>query len=216
MTDLRLFASLLLILAACGGSEPQKEIPRTPAENEAEEAIQKELACLEAVNQVCQSGVWFVLLQDPIADLPIEELGDVRVEDSVRNEGGYLWVNRTLYFPEGRFIIEGDFIDAQKANDSILNATSVNRIRIEHPAYKSQEGIAVGNTVAEIQKLTPTGNWQVQVIPDYQIISLQKGDGTMPILHIADPGNEISDRLGETLSVETMDPTLQISAMVVM
>jgi hypothetical protein len=208
------------ILLACqeqGTQTANTETEKTPT---TESAISPEqqaiLDCLSEPEQICQIGLWFAMLQDPIADLPLEDLGPKEIADSVITEEGYSVVRRTVYLEGGEIMIEGEYQAEEVATDESLNASLVNRIYVRTREYHTEDDIRVGDPLQKLIDTYGLEQLEAGAIADYQTLVVPKpGDGHL-VYHFSDPGNEISAAAGEELTVDKIPASLAIREIVVL
>ena len=211
---------MLIILIACD-SQPKESQPDDeylPDSINTEGMVLEELEtlkCFEKENQICESGLFFARIGESIAQVDTEEMEPESVEDSVENQGGYVWMTRTYHFKKGKIVLEGEFLDERQTNDTLLSASTINRLRIESSIFQTKENIRVGSTLSSLSKVYGDSLLQAQVLLNYERIQVQASDSRMIFL-IDDPKNELAGKLGETPKISQLPQGAVISAIVVM
>ena len=160
-------------------------------------------------------GFFFARIGEYIAQVDTEDLVPKSVEDSVENQGGYVWMTRTYHFEKGKIVLEGEFLDERQTNDTLLSASTINRLRIESPIFQTKENIHVGSLLSSLSAAYGDSLLQAQALLDYERIQVQAADSRLIFL-INDPGNELSGKLGETPVISQLPEDVAISAIVVM
>ncbi|MEM7368247.1 MAG: hypothetical protein AAF587_06560 [Bacteroidota bacterium] len=107
---------------------------------------------------------------------------DVRVEDSVEQKGGYVWVTRNLHLKTASVLLEGNFIDENLVTDSLLQESTINRIRIHDPAFQTSQGVGIGSTVKELIEHLGEESLGITPIPDFGYVDLQLGQSHIHFL----------------------------------
>ncbi|MCB0839599.1 MAG: hypothetical protein KDE26_21155 [Bacteroidetes bacterium] len=224
MNNKLFFLSIFMMIAlfSCKNDNQEKKqeeeilpdsILNTEGMSEAEKA---EYICLTHNDYICETGLFFVRLGDFIGDLQAEEIEGASISDSVVSESGYQWVVRTMQLPEGRIIVEGEFIDERQSNDTLLSNTRVNRLRIESPLFQTPDQLKVGDSVTRLLELYPEESFQVVSIPDYEVINIQVGNSRYNYL-VSDKGNAMASSIaGDVILVDDLPREAMISGIVVM
>lgn len=218
---MRNFLFLLFILAAglLACTEENQSAKQTSPEPIAPNAISEEqqalLDCLSEPSQICQIGLWFAMLEDPISDLPLEDILPKEIADSVISEGEYAVVRRTVYLEEGEVVVEGEYIEEAQATEENLNASKVNRIYIRSSEYHTQDSVRIGDSVQKLIDLYGAEGFEVGAIPAYQTISVSRVDDPHLFYHFTDKGNEIGTSAGEQLSIADLPKDWRMREIVV-
>ena len=216
-----LFAfSMLLVFYSCNSESSATQTSEgtdtlTADELAMEAYMEAEMECLSNPWQICESGLTFVQLQDYIANIDVEKWEPKEIADSLMQESGYDWLQRTIHLSEGSIMIEGNFIDSNISNDTILSESQVNRIHVRSTLYQTRDQLRVGSTVSELLERYPEHEWLISAIPDYETIVLQTRDSRL-IYHFADPGNQISEAPVDTFSILSLPQNLKVYSIVVM
>jgi hypothetical protein len=180
------------------------------------EAEKRELDCLTHSDYICETGLFFVRIGDYIADIQAEEVDGATISDSLVSENGYEWVVRTMELPEGQIIVEGEFVDERKSNDTILSNTRVNRVRVETPLFQTADQIKVGDSITKLLEVYTEESFQVVSIPSYEIISVQVSNQKLNYL-VKDDGNALANSLpGDVINIDDLPREALISGIVVM
>jgi len=150
--------SISLLLSSCQ-SENQKENKAKDApvisDNtpEPELLTDKDKDCPLELNSICNRGLSFAPLGLKIADLHVEEVEGVVETDSLDYEMGYVRLNRSFMFVDGSVLLEGSAIPEADANDELLSASNLSRIRIESPRFQTADGVRVGMSIQNLQEI---------------------------------------------------------------
>lgn len=147
---------------------------------ELSEAEKAELLCLESGHAICQTGVgigengeMIAQIGDFIGDI-LPEGEQIRVEDSVETQDGYVWAVRTIHSPEGVVMLEGNFIDErEELLDSLLQESTVNRIRVLDQAYRTPIQLGIGSTFSELLEKYDEASLGLVHLPDFGFIDIQ-------------------------------------------
>ncbi|RMG72926.1 MAG: hypothetical protein D6722_04525 [Bacteroidetes bacterium] len=198
---------------ACGESSSVSSHPESvPAGDVSpvEAAQAAEMACLTRPDGICQTGLSFLQLGDPM-DLALpEEMEATEAGARWLEGGGFEWLERVIQLPEGRLIVEGSFLDQRFINDSLRASCVVNRMRIESPSFSAAGGIGVGSTLAELAEAYAGSDVGLIPIPDYDLLDVQPDTSH---IHFLIP---LPATLPDSLSLESLDPAAPVTAIVVM
>ena len=213
----------LMLLMACGPESNKSEVEEDDVLPDSlgstELVMSAEMLCVEEKNAICQFGIRvgeeasFVQLGDYIGDVVVEDAGMV-VEDSIENQGGYVWVTRTIQLPNngGRLVFEGNFIDDRQATDSLLQESTINRIRILSDGYQTAENLGLGSSFGEILEHVGEEGIGFAHLPDFGYVDVQIGQSSIHYL--------ISDQFlpegAEEIVLEQIPAELPVEMIVVM
>lgn len=164
---------------------------------------------------ICPDGLSFIQLGDYIQDIDTFQVDTRNILDELITEGGYHWVTRTVSFPEGEVIIEGDFIPVEQANDTLLSMSRVNRLRIESADFSTPEGIHVGSPFASLLEIFDQAQLEIIPLPQYSVIQIaipEKNNIAYLISHPGIPG--VND--APSWTPDMIPPESPIRAIVVM
>ncbi len=142
----------ILSLVACGPNDPGKRPLETT---------------------ISPVGLRFVRLQDSLASIQPQGSNLVSMRDTLEHANGYIWLSRILDLQDGQIILDGDFIDDRQATQALIDASQVNRIRIESPSFETQEGLKVGSTFADLIKAFHDSTLYIDPLPDFQMLQVQ-------------------------------------------
>ncbi|MEO1448375.1 MAG: hypothetical protein AAFV07_02545 [Bacteroidota bacterium] len=160
--------SSLLLLISCGNeqqSDSSTDEKSTLTDNGAEVTD-----CMSRPDYICEQGLAAAPLGTMLAFSGIE---DLEAQDSVENQQGYVWLTRTLPFEDGTVVIEGQFIDERQSNDTLLSESTVNRVRINSPSFRTAENIRVGSTLQELQQAFPDSTFLVDAVPGFSVMQVR-------------------------------------------
>ncbi|MEZ4829985.1 MAG: hypothetical protein R3C61_27435 [Bacteroidia bacterium] len=202
-------------LSACGPASESKDQETAPDSLSTSGMSKAEIECFSHPDFICESGLNFVRLGDYVSDVRLSTLSEAQVQDSLENGNGYIWLVRTLHMPEGKIIVEGEFLDERFASDSLISASKVNRIRVESPMFRTPADLHVGSTLAQLLEKYDAASIQVFSLPEYESINIQVGAEHYLYL-IRDKGNQIAQAEGNALTVSSIPQQSVIAAIVVM
>lgn len=218
MTLLKVFCSALLAttLAFACQSEKTETPAQVVADTISDISNDPMVQCLEVADQICGVGVWFAILGEQINNLPLDDLEPLAVTDSVLSESGYVYIKRTIYLDGGEVVVEGTFLEEEKATEEELNLSRVHRIFFRNPSFKVSNGLNVGETVRTVMQKYAGQDLVVSSIPDYETVIIQLPEAVNMFLHFSDPANAWSTSAGENLKIEMLPASWQIREIVVM
>ncbi len=193
--------------------QPENLTPGSSAISAEQQAL---LDCLAEPEQICQMGLWFAMLQDPINDLPLEDLGPKEIADSVISEQGYAVVRRTIYLEEGSIMVEGEYIPEDQATEELLNATKVNRIYVRSRQYFTQDSLRVGDTMKKLLETYGLDQLEAGSIPDYETIVIPRPNDGHIVYHFRDPDNLIGSTSEGHIEVGSLPGSWQIREIVIL
>jgi hypothetical protein len=130
-------------------------------------------SCLEsAENIICEWGVAsrFLLGQN------LDELDftgqQVTVKDTLYTQSGYQWRGKEIAYPEGgQIVLEGQFVDEGDPGQQ-LPLSTLNRIRVESPAFATQSGLKVGDPFSKLAQTYPDSLFVAIYIPSIEMVDL--------------------------------------------
>ncbi|MEL7535369.1 MAG: hypothetical protein AAFN10_29025, partial [Bacteroidota bacterium] len=218
MRSLKYCCLALLATTLALACESEKEPSQAKVEADTLNQIEQDpmVQCLEVADQICGAGVWFAILGEQINNLPLDDLEALEVADSALSESGYVYIKRTIYLDGGEVVVEGTFLEEEKATEEELNVSKVHRIFFRNPSFRTLSDLKVGETVRAVMDKYQGQQLEVSVIPDYETVVVQLPDEGNMFLHFSDPANEWSSSAGENLSIESLPASWQIREIVVM
>ncbi|MEL6674010.1 MAG: hypothetical protein AAFR61_17535 [Bacteroidota bacterium] len=212
---------------ACGENQAEKEGEDQPDMEEeflpdsVDTSGMVEAKCLTQPGQICQTGLSFVQVGTYLAELDFSESGGSEGDAEIVHEGGYDRLVRTLTFPSGQVVIEGNFIDGHLTNDSLIYASLVNRIRIEAAEFKTSDGVAVGSPVKAMLAQEVDSAWSIISfaqfdLPQYEMLQIQRKELPQLSFLVDDPNNQIGLAAGEAfIQPKDLPEAARISAIVI-
>ncbi|WNJ20408.1 hypothetical protein [Pontibacter sp. G13] len=209
---------LIFIGMACSDQADQQNQTEEPAVmegNEMDAALEAEIACRQEPYQLCEAGINTIQLADIIADMTIPEWEIVEMTDSLESRNGYDWLIRTVHLKDGNVFLEGNFIDSHAATDSMINASILNRIRIESPSIHSHHNLKVGDPVSKLAESHPVESLVAVPIPDFGVIQVQIAESHVFYL-VPDGGQTFETQEDGSISWDQMPAGAQIQSMVLM
>lgn len=120
---------------------------------------------------ICEFGLTYIgILGFPLDELKFEE--NIEVQDTLYTQGGYQWRGKELELEDGsKIFLEGNFVDeGDPANQ--LPVSSVNRIRVESPLYKTVDGVQVGQTFGALKATLSEEKMVAIYIPSAKMVDL--------------------------------------------
>jgi hypothetical protein len=168
MPRFTLLFALLLFLFACREEEENGE-SRLPDS-------QEEMPLPDSIDT---RGLAFAQLESYIADVVPDTNLVLSVADTVVNQGGYLWLVRTLHTSQGPILLEGEFIDDRIANDTLLSESRINRIRIESSLFQTRQQLRVGSPLSALRQHYPDSLISVTPIPGFDMVQVQAGEESL-------------------------------------
>lgn len=206
-----------LTIMACGPSSPSDTESAAEAFDPASLGLtQADSSCLHDPYQICEAGLAFALLGQPIDQVDWAPYGVVSSSEEIMTGNGFQWMVKTLAFPEGQLVLEGEFIDERFADEASLQQSPINRIRVETPQFATAEALAVGSSVEELLQVQPDSLYEVISIPEYETLAVQAPSTSSLSFLIEDLGNRLSVSAGQDLRLSKLPPDATIKAVVVM
>ena len=216
------FIFILFLAIACGTNDHQEQeseddILPDSVDMDGLVMSKEDEACLTVGHQICEWGVSFAQIGAYINDLKLSQWENAEIEDSIRAEDGFRWMQRTIHLADGKIIIEGDFFEEALASDSLLQLSRVSRVTIQSPSFQTPQAIHVGSQLQQLTKLHADSLFEVIAIPEYETITLQLPTESRLIYQIKDKDNQISGANTITnVAVGNLPQGITIYAIVVM
>jgi hypothetical protein len=163
--------AMLILLTGCQKGEDQQ------ASEEVKRDIEK---------VIYRDGVDSIRLGIKLFDLNLDSYNISHVGDSVEEGNGYLWLSRTLHLKDGELVLEGNFIDERQYNEEELSKSVLNRVRISDPSFQTSSGLAVGQSLADIQRSLGEYQPQVTPLPQVGLVDIEDRQGHIHYLVEAD------------------------------
>lgn len=141
------------------------------------------------------------------------------LQDTLVYDQGYFLATRTLHLNDGVVVVEGEYIDENEVNDTLIESSSVNRIRIESPSFRTASGLGVDMRLGVLQATYPEDDFYINPILGYGALDISRVSDTHIHYLISDPGNELARATmsqGEELTMEALPSDVQIFAIVLM
>ncbi|MCI4667881.1 MAG: hypothetical protein MRZ79_06945 [Bacteroidia bacterium] len=127
----------------------------------------------------------------------------MEVLDTVYSESGYSWGVQILSDKDGRILIEEDF----------FVKGIINRIRIEHPKWKSKNGIQQGQSYGEVKGYFERGRGTYLEAYEYLDLVEREGSGIHFLFKVKKPAYWEGK---ETIDLKVIPDSLIISSIVIM
>ena len=158
-------------------------------------------ACSSRV--VRPSGLSYAKVGSPMPKVGVKKIKGHAVRDSIFEDEDFSWRVAILNYSKGKVFLEQDFNGAER----------INRIRIETPELKTQQGITVGQTIADLNAIT--GSWYVHPLPKFNVFDFYSE--LMPRVHfvVSEPGRDMSDLDWEKYPISSFKPESKIVSIVV-
>lgn len=185
-----LICLIALIFSACG---KEGGAPKNGEDLILPDSVNTEgMATVSSEFQIQSLGLAFVGLGQPLNEMDTIVPGLGVLQDTLMYDQGYFLATRTLHLKDGAIVIEGEYIDEDDVNDTLIAGSSVNRVRIESPSFQTQKGIAVGMTLAVLAERFPGEEFYINPLLNYQALDITGAFDTHIHYLIQDPGNEIA------------------------
>lgn len=193
---------LTLLFSACG---KEGGAPKNDEDLILPDSVNTEgMATVSSAFLIQSLGLAFVDLGQPLNEMDtiVPDLGIL--QDTLMYDQGYFLATRTLHLEDGVIVIEGEYIDEEEVNDTLIAGSSVNRVRIESPSFQTQKGIAVGMPLQTLSARFPGEEFYINPMLNYQALDISGAFDTHIHYLIQDPGNEIARKA----MIENQDLTL--------
>lgn len=159
--------------------------------------------CAAKKKMITPSGLYGIKLGDRLPPIEANEFKGVPLRDTILEDQDYSWRAALMSYEEGLVYLEEDF-----SNGDILN-----RIRVETPELKLKNGLRVGKTVADLQKIK--GEWFISPLQDFGVFDCYSRSFPNTHFLIPDKGMDTSDPNWQKYRIEMLDPTAPIQAIVI-
>lgn len=181
---------IAFLFSACG---KEGGSPRTDEDLILPDSVNTEgMATVSSEFLIQSLGLAFVDLGQPLNEMDTIVPGIGVLQDTLMYDQGYFLATRTLHLDDGTIVIEGEYIDEEEVNDTLIAGSSVNRVRIESPSFQTQKGIAVGMPLETLTNRFPGEEFYINPLLNYQALDITGAFDTHIHYLIQDPGNEIA------------------------
>lgn len=206
-----------LLFAACGkeGSAPKNDEDLILPDSVNTEGM----ATVSSEFQIQSLGLAFVDLGQPLNEMDTIVPGLGVLQDTLMYDQGYFLATRTLHLEDGAIVIEGEYIDEEEVNDTLIAGSSVNRVRIESPSFQTQQGISVGMPLQTLANRFPGEEFYINPLLNYQALDITGAFDTHIHYLIQDPGNEIARKAmtaSQEISLSDLPADSELFAIVLM
>lgn len=156
-----------------------------------------------SAKMISESGLKYARIGAEMPPVGTKNLKGHAVSDTLMEENEYSWRVSVVDYKEGKVFVEEDF----------FLKDVINRVRIETPELKLKNGLTVGNTVADLAKITD--QWYIHPLPEYKVFDFYSQ--LLPRIHfiISQPGKMMEETDWEKYPISSFDQSAKISAIVV-
>lgn len=214
---LALLCVMTLLFTACG---KEGGAPKNDEDLILPDSVNTEgMATVSYEFQIQSLGLAFVDLGQPLNEMDTIVPGLGILQDTLMYDQGYFLATRTLHLEDGAIVIEGEYIDEEEVNDTLIAGSSVNRVRIESPSFQTQKGIAVGMPLKTLATRFPGEEFYINPLLNYQALDITGAFDTHIHYLIQDPGNEIARKAmtaNQDLSLSDLPAESELFAIVLM
>lgn len=201
---------------ATHGNENFQYTQELPAR--AEDALSPEQkACLATPGRICEAGILPGFRGMKMDSVKIAEGNGIRVRDSLARENGYEWRVRRVEDGQGRLTFESQPVDEGDPASKLPKADLL-RVLIEHPGFSTEQGVALGATVADLEQVFGKDQLNAVPIPAYGKVQLSV-EGSRILYMIDDPNKKLaalSDKRSGLIPLRKLPATAAVSMIVVM
>ena len=216
---------MLVVFGACSNEQQDRKQP----DEYLPDSIQSEgvaaSGCFSQLNRICDSGLAFAQLGQEVALMEGEGLSVTHIEDSTELEGGYIWLQRTLHFPDGFILLEGEFLQEKDYRPEKISQSLLNRIQIQTPSFSTEKDIRIGSTIAELSQkfegseptLFSFGAFEeFRNNPEYEVLQIKFEEEPHINYLTPDPDFQLFEKYGtENLVLPVLPPDAIISKIVI-
>lgn len=211
------FLSFSFLLLSCGEEQQQ---PSQEDEMILPDSVNTEgFAGVDPRYWIESLGLNFVDLGQALNDMDTIVPGLGILQDTLVYDQGYFLATRTLHLNDGVVVVEGEYIDETEVNDTLIATSSVNRVRIESPSFRTESGIGVGMDLKALQATYPEDDFYINPILGYGALDISRASDTHIHYLIKDPGNEMARTAmtnGIELEMKDLPADEQLYAIVLM
>lgn len=159
--------------------------------------------CAAKKKMITSNGLYGIKLGDRLPPIDAIEFKGIPLRDTILEDKEYSWRAALLAYDQGLVYLEEDF----------SNGDQLNRIRVETPELKLKNGLRVGKTVADLQKVK--GNWFVSPLQDFGVFDCYSRSFPNTHFLIPDENMDMSDPDWQKYRLEMLDPEAPIIAIVI-
>ena len=161
------------------------------------------VGCAGKKTMITSNGLHGIKLGDQLPAVGTESLKGVSLRDTLLEDKDYTWRAALMEYTDGLVYLEEDFSRGE----------TLNRIRVETPELKLKNGLRVGKTVGDLQKIK--GEWYINPLTDFEVFDFYTR--LMPNIHflVADAKTDMSDPDWKNYKMDMFDPEAQIVAIVI-
>ncbi len=152
---------------------------------------------------ITSKGLHSIKLGDQLPPAGANSLKGVSLRDTLLEDQEYTWRAALMEYSKGLVYLEEDF-----SRGEILN-----RIRVETPELKLKNGLRVGKTVEDLQKIN--GEWYINPLTEFEVFDFYTK--LFPNIHflVSDEKTDMSDPNWENYKMEMFNPEAPIVAIVI-
>lgn len=212
-----LLCFIAFLVSACG---KEGGSPKTEEDLILPDSVNTEgMATVSSEFLIQSLGLAFVDLGQPLNEMDTIVPGIGVLQDTLMYDQGYFLATRTLHLDDGTIVIEGEYIDENEVNDTLIAGSSVNRVRIESPSFQTNKGIAVGMPLEILTNRFPGEEFYINPLLNYQALDITGAFDTHIHYLIQDPGNEIARKAmtaDQELTLKDLPADSELFAIVLM
>lgn len=185
-----LLCLIAFLVSACG---KEGGSPKTEEDLILPDSVNTEgMATVSSEFLIQSLGLAFVDLGQPLNEMDTIVPGIGILQDTLMYDQGYFLATRTLHLEDGAIVIEGEYIDEEEVNDTLIAGSSVNRVRIESPSFQTQQGISVGMILETLTDRFPEEEFYINPLLKYEALDITGAFDTHIHYLIQDPGNQLA------------------------
>ena len=209
--------SFVFLIQGCGDDQKQ---PSQEEEMILPDSVNTEgFAGVDRMYWIESLGLNFVGLGQTLNDMDTLVPGLGILQDTLVYDQGYFLATRTLHLNDGVVVVEGEYIDENDVNDTLIATSSVNRVRIESPSFRTEQGIGVGMNLRTLQTTYPEDEFYINPILGYGALDISRVSDTHIHYLVKDPKNEMARAAmnnGVELEMKDLPADEQLFAIVLM
>lgn len=160
-------------------------------------------SCTGKKSVITSKGLYGIKLGDQLPAAGTDKYKGISLRDTLLEDEEYSWRAALMEYQNGLVYLEEDF-----GRGEILN-----RIRVETPELKLKNGLRVGKTVGDLQKIR--GEWYISPLQDYDVFDFYTR--LLPNIHflVSDERAQMDDPDWQNYKMDMFNPEAQIVAIVI-
>ncbi|MEM9719642.1 MAG: hypothetical protein AAGA10_10360 [Bacteroidota bacterium] len=117
-------------------------------------------------------GLSFISIGDRYTRLDSLDIPYKLTETAYTQEQGYIWLVREMFLDSGKVTFEGNYFKEESLNETDIQNSHLNRIRIESPQLSLPNGIKTGMTFKKLKEKLNDAELELILLNDYNIIDI--------------------------------------------